>query len=101
MGSSCRTCRQCKSDRLGVLIPILLVCMLVLCTACELPRSDILAVKERHESQLLSIPNVVGVGVGACNGEPCIKVFVAERTAELERQIPRELEGYRVDIEIT
>jgi hypothetical protein len=63
--------------------------------------NDILTVKERNESWLLSLPNVVGVGIGECDGQPCIKVYVMESTPDLTRQIPRQIEGYTVDIEVT
>jgi hypothetical protein len=62
---------------------------------------DIVGVKERHEAALMSVPGVVGVGIGDCDGQPCIKVFVKERTPELEGQIPKQLEGFKVDIETT
>ncbi len=62
---------------------------------------DIMAVQEQYESQLMSIPGVVGVGIGECEGQPCLKVLVEEESPELERQIPKQLEGFKVDIEVT
>ena len=62
---------------------------------------DIVVVKERHESYLMSLPSVVGVGIGDCDGKPCIKVYVEESTSELQRQIPKQLEGFEVEIEVT
>jgi hypothetical protein len=50
---------------------------------------------------LMSIPGVVGVGQGLCNGNPCLKVFVIKRTPELDQKIPKALEGYPVVIEET
>lgn len=44
---------------------------------------------------------MVGTGVGLCEGDPCIKVFVSERTPEVEREIPGEVEGYTVRVEVT
>jgi hypothetical protein len=58
-------------------------------------------VLSEHVRALKSIPGVVGVGQGLCEGEPCIKVFVIKRTPELEKEIPDTLEGYRVIIEET
>ena len=58
------------------------------------------AVQKQYESQLMSIPGVVGVGIGECNGQPCLKVFVTKKTPELEQQIPKQLEGFKVDIEV-
>lgn len=57
--------------------------------------NEIAAIKERHESWLMSLPGVVGSGIGACEGKPCIKVYVKERTPELERQVPKQLRVLR------
>ena len=68
----------------------------------EMPTTEeIMAVQEQYESQLMALQGVVGVGIGECEGQPCIKVFVEERTPELERQVPNQLEGFKVDIEVT
>ena len=63
--------------------------------------TDIVAVKERHEAWLLRLPGVVGVGVGACDAQPCIVVYVTERTPELARQIPPQLGGFPVAITVS
>mgnify|MGYP006990010526 CR=1 FL=1 len=47
----------------------------------------------------MSLPGVVGVGIGECEGKPCLKVLVERKTPELERQIPSELEGFKVELE--
>ena len=62
---------------------------------------DIEAVKRRHEAWLLNLPNVVGVGIGECDAAPCIKLYVEQKTPELERRIPEQLEGFKVDIEVS
>lgn len=59
----------------------------------------IIEVKEKHEAELLSITEVVGIGVGECAGRLCIKVYVEKLTDEVRRAIPEELEGFKVDIE--
>lgn len=51
--------------------------------------------------RLLSIPGVVGTAEGLCEGQPCIKVFLARKTSELLRQIPAVVEGYPVAVEET
>ncbi|MEN8145600.1 MAG: hypothetical protein ABFS14_11680 [Gemmatimonadota bacterium] len=52
-------------------------------------------------SRLLPIPGIEGTGIGACDGEPCIKVFLAEKTDDLMKQIPETYRGYRVEAEVT
>lgn len=54
-----------------------------------------------HVGQLMAIPGVTGTAQGLCEGHPCIKVFVLEKTPELCRKIPDILEGYPVTIEET
>ncbi len=51
----------------------------------------------------MTIPGVVGIYVGVLDDgkTPCLKVMVVKKTPELEKRIPRELEGYRVVIEET
>ena len=58
-------------------------------------------VLKEHSSKLMSIPGVVGTGQSLCSGRPCIKVFVSRKTEELERKIPKTLEGYPVEIQET
>ena len=54
---------------------------------------------ERHTAELMSVPGVVGTAEGLCGDEPCIRVFVVERTAEIDRLIPETIEGYKVVVE--
>jgi hypothetical protein len=67
------------------------------------PTRDINAVLADHDKQLLAIPGVVGVYVGSDNNQktPCLKVMLARKDAQLERQIPRIIEGYPVVTEVT
>jgi len=66
------------------------------------PLRDINAVKEDHTKELMAIPGVVGVYVGALeNGTPCIGVMVVKKSPELEKKIPKELEGHPVRIDET
>ncbi len=67
----------------------------------EMSVKTIEEVLKEHTEELMSIPGVVGIGQGLCNNKPCIKVFVIERTPELEQEIPKSLEGYPVMIEET
>ena len=51
-----------------------------------------------HTDEWMSIPGVVGTGIGECEGEPCIRIFVVKKTSELMQKIPSEVEGYTVDV---
>jgi hypothetical protein len=64
---------------------------------------DINDVLRSRDKELLAIPGVVGVYVGVLDDgkTPCLKVMVARKTTELERRIPKSLEGYSVVIEET
>jgi len=68
-----------------------------------LPARDINAVLAAHDQELLAIPGVVGVYVGTLDDRhtTCLKVMLAQDTAEARRAIPASIEGYTVLIEIT
>lgn len=58
-------------------------------------------VKERHEGRLLSIPGVVGVGVGLSDrvsGQAAIEVYVKQPASSMRSQLPSSLEGVEVKI---
>ena len=61
----------------------------------------VLAVLERHKGELMAVPGVVGMAEGRCNDEPCIKVYVKEKTPEIAAKVPSELEGFPVSVEET
>ena len=51
--------------------------------------------------RLMSIPGVEGTAEGRCEGQACIKVFVAKKTPALLRKIPAAVDGYPVAVEQT
>ena len=67
------------------------------------PLRDINAVLADHDQELLAIPGVAGVYVGLLkdNKTPCLKVMLTRKDSDLERRIPRTLEGYPVITEVT
>jgi hypothetical protein len=67
------------------------------------PKRDINAVLRDHDKELLEIPGVVGVYVALLEDgkTPCLKVMLARKTPEIERAIPKTLEGYPVVSEVT
>lgn len=81
--------------------------VLAAAAGCEQPqhqemKRDINQVKEAHVDELMEIPGVVGVYVGALDdGRPCIGVMVTEMTAEVKQRCPKELEGYPVRVEVS
>ncbi|MGB7291680.1 MAG: hypothetical protein WBD99_05890 [Thermodesulfobacteriota bacterium] len=66
-----------------------------------MPTESIEEVLREHTEELMSIPGVAGTAQGLCNNKPCIKVFVIERTKEIDQRIPDELDGYPVEVEET
>jgi hypothetical protein len=72
-------------------------------TSSSLPKRDINAVLAAHDKELLAIPGVVGVYVGVLSDQktPCLKIMLARRTPEADRDIPKQLEGYPVIIEVS
>ena len=49
----------------------------------------------------MSLPGVVGTGIGEHDGNPCIKVLVVKRTKELDDRIPSTVDGFLVITEET
>jgi hypothetical protein len=66
-------------------------------------RKTIEEVKEENEDWLMNIDpdNITKVGIEEINGELVIIVGVIEKTPELNKSIPKEIEGYKVVVEET
>jgi hypothetical protein len=64
-----------------------------------MPDTTLSAVLQRHTDVLMALPGVVAVGESVCDGVPCIKVYVVERTPEVVAEIPETLEDYPVVVE--
>ena len=63
----------------------------------EVPSRDINEVMNSHVDELMSIPGVVGVAVGELDDKtPCILVLVVEESGEINRKVPKKLEGHPV-----
>ena len=67
------------------------------------PARDINDVLRAHDKELLTIPGVVGVYVAVLEDgkTACLKVMLAQKSAETERAIPKTIEGFPVVIEVT
>ncbi|MEK7653558.1 MAG: hypothetical protein AAB358_03695 [Patescibacteria group bacterium] len=68
-------------------------------TATE--KFDLILVKNQYVAELMAIDGVVGVGIGECWGELCLKVYLENNSSELKRQIPKQLDGFKVDTDVT
>lgn len=66
-----------------------------------MPTKTIEQALREHTDSLMAIPGVIGVGQGLCDNQDCIKVLVIKLTPALKQQIPKVLDGYRVDVEVT
>jgi hypothetical protein len=63
---------------------------------------DAIRVMNAHVDELMAIPGVVGVAVGALDdGKPCIKVLVAKKVPRHDSLVPKTIEGYTIVIEET
>ena len=64
---------------------------------------DVKDIKKRYADELMTLPNVTGVGVGERDGAQVIKVFVVRKlpleALSASERVPRELEGVRCDVE--
>ena len=87
-----------------VLLPLGITLAVAVGTGCipggsHRPMADVL---KSHTPELMRIEGVVGTGEGKVgdqpDGRPVILVLVARRTPEIDAQIPKEIEGYPVEI---
>ena len=68
----------------------------------SMPKKPIELILKKYTESLMSLPGVIGTAQGLCDDDTdCIKVYVVRMTDELANQIPKSLEGYPVDIEVT
>src|SRR5207249_11190045 len=65
------------------------------------PMRPIAEVFAAHSDSLMRLPGVVGVGIGRCGDAPCIKVIAAYSSPELTARLPKRLEGYAVELQVT
>ena len=66
-----------------------------------MPEKTIQQVLIDHTDRLMALPGIVGVAQGECSGQPCIRIFVAEKTEELLKLVPSVIEGYQVAVDET
>jgi len=55
----------------------------------------------RNATKLMGIPGVVGVYEGESQGKPVLRVMVLSRADSTMEKIPKTLEGYDVEVEVS
>jgi hypothetical protein len=55
----------------------------------------------RNATKLMGIPGVVGVYEGQSDGRPVLRVMVLSRADSTMERIPKSLEGYAVEVEVS
>jgi len=92
--------RRIETAMMVVLIPALVLsCQAKNGGESSVPTRDVKTVMDAHVDDLMDIPGVTGVAVGELDdGTPCIQVLVVEKSDEIVKNIPKELEGHPVDI---
>jgi len=53
---------------------------------------------DKHTRDLVALDGVQGTAQGRCDEQPCITVYVLEKTPELRQAVPDTLEGYPVSL---
>lgn len=60
---------------------------------------DIQSANQALTDSIIDLPGVTAVGIGECDGAPCLKVLVVEKTDELVEAIPNLVDGFPVIVE--
>ncbi|HYU01104.1 MAG TPA: hypothetical protein VEK85_12040 [Gemmatimonadales bacterium] len=89
-----------------MIVPVLLAGALAACAGTHSGGATVAArsideVLAAHTDSLMALRGVVGTAIALCDGERCIKVFLADSNPDIKRGIPSRLEGYRVVAEVT
>lgn len=66
----------------------------------EAPKT-IEAVLAAHNDSLMAVPGVLATAIGRCSGAPCIRVLVSRVTDDVQRRVPRQLEGFPVQVDVS
>ena len=61
----------------------------------------IAAIQAGHQREIMSIPGVVGIGIGCHPDSPCIEVLLERYDIATEAMIPKELEGIPIKLTVT
>lgn len=61
-------------------------------------------IEEAHAAlteRLIDRPGIAGTAIGACNGNPCLKVYVVRREDPALSDVPVTFGGFLVDVEVS
>jgi hypothetical protein len=61
-------------------------------------------IEEAHAAlteRLIDRTGIAGTAIGACDGNPCLKVYVVRRDDPVLAEVPSTFGGYPVDIEVS
>lgn len=64
-------------------------------------KKSIEAVKRKNEMEWMSVPGVEGVGITEEKNKKVIVVYISEKTSDIQKQIPQEIEGYKIILKLT
>ena len=65
-------------------------------------KKSIEEVMNSHSDEIMAMKGVAGIYIGQLeNGKPCIVVMIIRKSEELNKKIPKTLEGYPVKIEVS
>ncbi len=86
---------------------VALLLLTLTAASCGTPRQeetvdkpDIMAVVDAHAPELIKVPGVTAIAVGALDsGEPCVRIYVDKLTDALRAKLPTTLDGWPVDVE--
>jgi len=60
--------------------------------------SDVIA---EHLDAFFALEDVAGVAEGMLDGTPCIKIYLVQANSRTSLELPDEIDGYPVVVEIT
>src|SRR5205807_7468039 len=60
--------------------------------------ASVVDVKRRHESRLMKMRGVVGVGIGQKDGKECICIYVEEDNPKIRSVLPESLDEVPVEV---
>ncbi len=63
-----------------------------------------MSIEEAHKAltdSLMSEAGIAGTGISACDGTPCLKVYVVTDTKEIMDRIPKTFAGFEVTVQVT